>query len=107
LERLTNLQPKLASHAGRDLQRVGRKHVTTVLLALARFRFAGLRVRNDLYDDLHEKKLRLAMGEYFEKLQEAGTVDNYLAGTSHSPKAQRGATSSAAKPPQFRQMPGG
>ena len=47
-------------------------------------------VRNDIYEDLHEKKLRLAMAEHFENLQEAATVDNYLAGTSHSPKPQRG-----------------
>ena len=45
-------------------------------------------VRKDIYEDLHEKKLRLAMAERFENLQEAATVDNYLAGTSHSPKPQ-------------------
>ena len=63
-------------------------------------------VRNDLYEDLHEKKLLVAMGEQFEKLQEAATVDNYLAGTSHSPKPQHGGASSA-KLPQLRQVPGG
>lgn len=43
-------------------------------------------VRGDVYADIHEKKLRLAMGEYFQQLQDNATVDNYLAGTSHSPK---------------------
>ena len=62
-------------------------------------------VRNDLYEDLHEKKLLVAMGEQFEKLREAATVDNYLAGTSHSPKPQRGEASSA-RLPQLRQVPG-
>ena len=64
-------------------------------------------VRNDLYEDLYEKKLRLAMGEQFEKLQEMATVDNYLNGTSHSPKSQHGGPSPAGKLPQLRQVPGG
>jgi len=43
-------------------------------------------VRDEIYKDLHEKKLRLAMAECFEQLQDAATIDNYLAGTSKSPK---------------------
>ena len=35
------------------------------------------------------EEARLAMAEYFESLQDAATVDNYLAGTSHSPKQAR------------------
>ncbi len=50
-------------------------------------------VRDDIYKDLREKKLHLAMGACMERLQEAATIDNYLAGTSHSP-AQR-----AVRPP--------
>jgi parvulin-like peptidyl-prolyl isomerase len=42
-------------------------------------------VRNLIYEDIHEKKLRAAMANYFEKLQENATIDNYLAGTTRSP----------------------
>lgn len=42
-------------------------------------------VRQIIYDDLHEKKLRIEMGKYFDALQAAATIDNYLAGTSQSP----------------------
>lgn len=37
-------------------------------------------VRGELYADIHEKKLRAAMADYFKKLQESATIDNYLAG---------------------------
>lgn len=43
-------------------------------------------VRDVLLEDIREKKLRLAMAEYFDQLQENATIDNFLAGTSHSPK---------------------
>ena len=43
-------------------------------------------VRDDIYKDLYDKKLRMKMAECFEKLQDAATIHNYLAGTSHSPK---------------------
>ncbi|HEY2841552.1 MAG TPA: peptidylprolyl isomerase [Pirellulales bacterium] len=43
--------------------------------------------RQELYADIHEKKLRLAMGKEFEAIQEAGDVDNYLAGTSRSSRS--------------------
>ena len=46
------------------------------------------------------------MAEHFEDLQEAATVDNYLAGTSRSPK-QRGGASPAVRVPSLRQVPGG
>lgn len=42
-------------------------------------------VRNDIYEDLREKKLRLATADYFENLQEQATIDNYLSGTCHEP----------------------
>jgi len=42
-------------------------------------------VRNELYADLHEKKLRVAMADYFQKLQENATIDNYLEGTVQWP----------------------
>lgn len=43
-------------------------------------------VRHLLVEDIREKKLRLAMANYFNDLQENATVDNFLAGTSRSPK---------------------
>jgi len=69
-------------------------------------RIAFEEVRQDIYNDLHEKKLRLAMAERFEQLQESASVDNYLVGTSHSPKRSSG-MSPTAKVPTFRQVPGG
>ncbi len=43
-------------------------------------------VKQQIYEDVHEKKLRLKMADYFQKLQDEATVDNYLAGTSRTPK---------------------
>jgi parvulin-like peptidyl-prolyl isomerase len=43
-------------------------------------------VRNEIRKELYEKKLRLKMAEYFENLQDAATIHNYLAGTNHVPK---------------------
>ncbi len=49
-------------------------------------------VRTDIYNDLHEKKLRIAMARKFEEIKEAAEIDNFLAGSIHSPKqAGRGA----------------
>jgi parvulin-like peptidyl-prolyl isomerase len=62
-------------------------------------------VRKEIQDDLCEKKLRLAMAERFDSLKEAATVDNYLAGTSHSPK-RRDKVAPAANVPALRQVPG-
>jgi hypothetical protein len=64
------------------------------------------RIRDEIYEDLLEKKSRLAMAECFEKLQESATIDNYLAGTSQSPK-KGGEASPSAKVPTLRQVPGG
>ena len=63
-------------------------------------------VRDEIYTDLHEKKVRLAMATEFERLQEAATVDNYLAGVSRSPKRQPSGVMPAAKMPSLRQVPG-
>ena len=43
-------------------------------------------VRDILYQDIHEKKLRLAMNEKFEQIRSHSRIDNYLAGTSSAPK---------------------
>jgi parvulin-like peptidyl-prolyl isomerase len=42
-------------------------------------------VRQFIYDDVHEKKLRIAMAQEFRKLQDASRIDNFLEGTSKSP----------------------
>lgn len=42
-------------------------------------------VRDILYQDIYEKKLRIAMGERFEKMRSQARIDNYLAGTSQAP----------------------
>lgn len=43
-------------------------------------------VRDLIVEDIREKKIRLAMADRFEELKEQAQVDNYLAGTSHTPK---------------------
>ncbi len=42
-------------------------------------------VRDELHADLLEKKLRVAMSQYFDRLQENATVINYLSGKTHAP----------------------
>jgi len=57
-------------------------------------------VRDLIYEDIREKKLRLAMANYFDKLQDSATIDNYLAGTSRSPaKRQQAAQASKQQLP--------
>lgn len=40
-------------------------------------------VQAELYKDIHEKKLRIAMADEFDRLKESAQIDNFLAGTSH------------------------
>ena len=54
-------------------------------------------VRNDIHEDVYEKKLRLAMADRFSQLQQEATIDNYLAGTSSSPKRATAARPAAPK----------
>ena len=55
-------------------------------------------VRDILTQDIHEKKLRLAMAEIFQQLQDEATIDNFLAGTSHVPKSmEKKANAQAAR----------
>ncbi len=42
-------------------------------------------VRDELYDDILEKKQRIEMARTFRHLREAAAIDNHLAGTSQSP----------------------
>ena len=41
-------------------------------------------VRDELYADIHEKKLRIELGRCFNHLREGASIDNFLAGTSQS-----------------------
>ncbi len=50
----------------------------------AKMEFA--QVRDLILQDVQEKKLRLSMAEYFQRLQDGATIENYLAGTTQSPK---------------------
>lgn len=43
-------------------------------------------VKELIREDIHEKKLRMTMANFFQQLQDNATVDNFLAGTSRSPK---------------------
>lgn len=45
-------------------------------------------VQELLFSDLHEKKLRLAMSERFDQLRTSAQIDNFLTGTSQSPKQE-------------------
>ena len=42
-------------------------------------------VKQDIYNDIHEKKQRIAMADVFNQLKESAQVDNFLAGTVQSP----------------------
>jgi parvulin-like peptidyl-prolyl isomerase len=46
-------------------------------------------VKSQLEADIHEKKLRLAMADAFEKMKGEATIDNYLAGKTQSPKEDK------------------
>ncbi len=60
-------------------------------------------VKDEIYNDLHEKMLQVAMTDRFEAMQEAATIDNYLANTSHSPTPSK--SPSTAQLPTLRQLP--
>jgi parvulin-like peptidyl-prolyl isomerase len=42
-------------------------------------------VRDELYDDIFEKKQRIEMARHFSHLRESASIDNFLAGTSQAP----------------------
>ena len=62
-------------------------------------------VRELVYEDIFEKKQRIAMAKYFDRLQETASIDNYLAGTSRQPEKSAG-LKPATKVPALRQVPG-
>jgi len=41
-------------------------------------------VKDELYKDIHEKKLRIAMAKEFDRLKETAQIDNFLTGTSQT-----------------------
>ncbi|MEX0612869.1 MAG: peptidylprolyl isomerase, partial [Pirellulales bacterium] len=43
-------------------------------------------VREVLYQDIYEKKLRMAMSEKFDEIRAQARIDNFLAGTSQAPE---------------------
>jgi parvulin-like peptidyl-prolyl isomerase len=56
-------------------------------------------VRDELYDDIFEKKQRIEMARHFSHLRESAAIDNFVAGTSQTstspggaPAASKGAT---------------
>jgi parvulin-like peptidyl-prolyl isomerase len=52
-------------------------------------RFEFDEVRDLIYEDLYEKKLRLAMAQKFHALQDAAEIDNFLTGSSQQPRGQK------------------
>ena len=42
-------------------------------------------VRDELYDDIFEKKQRIEMARHFSHLRESAAIDNFLVGTSQTP----------------------
>ncbi len=61
-------------------------------------------VKPMIYEDLLEKKLRVAMSQEYDRLMETAQVDNYLAGTSQSGRKPDGLRSSSALP-KLQQLP--
>jgi parvulin-like peptidyl-prolyl isomerase len=43
-------------------------------------------VKSMIYEDVHEKKLRIKMASEFDRIKDEARIDNYLAGTSQSPQ---------------------
>ena len=52
-------------------------------------------VRDNIYKDIHEKKIRVEMNKEFERLVSSAQVDNYLAGTSQPGRRAAGAAPTA------------
>jgi len=45
-------------------------------------------VRDELFDDIFEKKQRIEMARHFSHLRESAAIDNFVAGTSQTPDAR-------------------
>jgi parvulin-like peptidyl-prolyl isomerase len=61
-------------------------------------------VRDGIYKDVHEKKLAHAVGDYFQQLKDRATIDNFIAGTTQSPKLGPNRPSTAVKPVDMKGM---
>jgi parvulin-like peptidyl-prolyl isomerase len=53
-------------------------------------------VKNNLYKDLHEKKIRVEMNKEFDRLLASAQIDNYLSGTSQTGRRTAAAAGPAA-----------
>jgi hypothetical protein len=60
-------------------------------------------VRSLIYEDVHEKKCRVAMSREFDKIKDNARIDNYLANKSQSP--QRISAASGARPVHGNDLP--
>jgi hypothetical protein len=54
-------------------------------------------VRQDIANDIKEKKQRIAMAEVFNQLKDSATIDNFLAGTTQSPNKKASHTTPVDK----------
>jgi len=66
-------------------------------------------VRDVLYQDIFEKKLRMAMAKKFDELRAKSRIDNFLAGTTQAPDRVKVEASQPASQidPAIRQTSGG
>jgi parvulin-like peptidyl-prolyl isomerase len=55
-------------------------------------------VRDLIHEEIHEKKLWLAMDDYYQQLQDEAAIVNHLAGTTHSPAERTSAPTIATRP---------
>lgn len=58
-------------------------------------------VKNDIYSDLYEKKLRIAMAQEFDRLQANARIVNELTGETHFPKQAAKAADPNVKQTEF------
>jgi parvulin-like peptidyl-prolyl isomerase len=55
-------------------------------------------VRDDIYKDVHEKKLNQAVGNYFQQLRDRAKIDNFITGATQSPKHGPARPQTAVRP---------
>jgi parvulin-like peptidyl-prolyl isomerase len=56
------------------------------------------KVRDDIYQDIFEKKQDLAMREAFNRLQETASIDNFLTNSTHAPNFKASGESDSKQP---------
>ncbi len=61
-------------------------------------------VQENIYKDVHEKKLAHAVGNYFQQLRDRATIDNFITGTTQSPKHGPTKPSTAVRPVDMKGM---